>query len=279
MNAPLFVALGPQRYRVERPWGEVPSGPGRVSDVACGLDRKIYVLTRKDAAVDPPGNSVFVLNAEGQCEAAWGAEIVDGHMLGCGSDGTIGVVDRDAHEVVMFDAAGRRVGALGQRHQPGTPFNHPTDVTFARNGDIFVADGYGASVVHRFHGDRRVGAWGTPGDGAGQFTTPHAVCTLHDGRVAVADRENHRVQIFSPEGAWLASWRDHHKPMALATDAAGNLLVTDQIPRLSLLSPSGELLGRCRPVLNGAHGMACGRDGVIYLAEINPSRITRLVPC
>jgi peptidylglycine monooxygenase len=55
-------------------------------------------------------------------------------------------------------------------------------------------------------------------------------------------------------------------------------LITDQIPRLSLVSPEGRLLGRCRPVLNGAHGIACAADGVIYLAEINPSRISRLVP-
>jgi peptidylglycine monooxygenase len=221
----------------------------------------------------------MVLEPNGARQSAWGAEIVDGHMLACGPNGSIWVVDRDAHEVIVFDQAGRRQGSLGQRDQPGAPFNHPTDLAFAPNGDVFVADGYGASCVHRFREQTRIGGWGEPGEADGQFSTPHAVCVMADGRVAVADRENSRVQIFAADGSHLATWRDHHKPMALATDNANNLLVTDQVPRLSLLSPDGVLLGRCRPVLNGAHGVACGPDGCIYLAEINPSRITRMVPC
>jgi peptidylglycine monooxygenase len=273
----LFVALGEARYRIQRPWGDLPSGAGRVSDIAWGANGKLYVLLRRDSFVDPEAPAVIVLNPDGRFEAAWETEIVDGHMLAC-NNGSVWVVDRDAHEIVIFDLAGQRIGGLGHRHRPGAPFNHPSDLAFAPNGDVFVADGYGASTIHHFRGSQRLGGWGEPGDGPGQFTTPHAVWVLDDGRVAVADRENHRVQIFDPDGTFLAAWYDHHKPMALATNRDGNLLITDQVPRLSLLSPSGRLLGRCRPVLNGAHGITCGPDGVIYLAEMNPSRITRLVP-
>jgi peptidylglycine monooxygenase len=42
------------------------------------------------------------------------------------------------------------------------------------------------------------------------------------------------------------------------------------------LSPSGERLGRCRPVLNGAHGISGDAFGNLYLAEPSPSRVTRL---
>lgn len=274
----LFVALGDTRYGVDRPWGDLPDGPARVSDVACAVDGRVYVLLRRDCLVDPRGPSVIVLDPTGRREACWGEEVADGHMLACAPDGMIWVVDRDAHEIIGFDRNGRRQGALGLRHQPGAPFNHPTDLAFASAGDIYVADGYGASRLHRFRGQARVGGWGAPGTGPGQFTTPHAVVVFADGRVAVADRENNRVQIFTPDGGFLAAFTDHQKPMDLALDQAGNLLITDQIPRLSLVSPEGRLLGRCRPVLNGAHGIACAADGVIYLAEINPSRISRLVP-
>ena len=59
----------------------------------------------------------------------------------------------------------------------------------------------------------------------------------------------------------------------------GSFYVTDQVPRLSWFGGDGKLLGRCRPVLNGAHGMwRDAKSGVIYLAEQTPSRITRLVP-
>ena len=43
-------------------------------------------------------------------------------------------------------------------------------------------------------------------------------------------------------------------------------------------APDGALIGRCRPVLNGAHGMWRGPDGRIFLSEQNPSRLTCLVP-
>jgi peptidylglycine monooxygenase len=49
----------------------------------------------------------MVLEPNGARQSAWGAEIVDGHMLACGPNGSIWVVDRDAHEVIVFDQAGR----------------------------------------------------------------------------------------------------------------------------------------------------------------------------
>jgi DNA-binding beta-propeller fold protein YncE len=193
-------------------------------------------------------------------------------MLTVAPDGRVFVVDRDAHEVIIVDPAGRRLGGLGRRHRPGEPFNAPCDVAFGPDGSIYVADGYGNSLVHRFAADGRpLGRWGHPGAGPGEFTTPHAVWVLPDGRVAVADRENHRVQIFAPEGAYLSEIRDLHTPMDVHGEVAGRLYVTDQVPRLSLFAPDGALLGRCRPVLNGAHGMWRDPAGNILLAEGNPS--------
>jgi peptidylglycine monooxygenase len=45
-----------------------------------------------------------------------------------------------------------------------------------------------------------------------------------------------------------------------------------------MLAPDGTLLARCRPVLNGAHGMWGDAEGNLYMAEMNPSRITKLTP-
>jgi peptidylglycine monooxygenase len=196
-------------------------------------------------------------------------------------DGRVFVVDRDAHEVIIFNASGQRLGGLGRRHGPGEPFNSPSDVAFAPDGCIYVADGYGNSRVHRFSADGTpLGGWGRPGTGPGEFSTPHGIWVLEDGRIAVADRENHRVQLFTAEGAHLMDIGDLHKPMDVHGAPEGGLYVTDQIPRLSLFdSATGALIGRCRAVLNGAHGMwRDGTTGILYLAEMNPSRLTRLVP-
>jgi DNA-binding beta-propeller fold protein YncE len=276
---PLFVALGQQYYRVERPWGDIPSGAGKVTDVVCDDRGHVFVLLRADCYVDAALPTVIELAPDGRRLAAWGEDIVDGHMLSIGPDMRIYVVDRDAHEIVVFDKTGRRTGGIGHRHQPNAPFNHPCDVAIAPSGDIYVADGYGASRVHRFNpSGELIATWGEPGDAPGHFTTPHGIWALADGRVAVTDRENNRLQVFSPVGELLAIWPDFYHPMDIFEDAAGRLFVTDQIPRLSMLAPDGTLLARCRPVLNGAHGMWGDRAGNLYLAEMNPSRVSRLTP-
>jgi peptidylglycine monooxygenase len=254
----------------------VPVGQGVPSDVAVAPDGRVLVLLRRDPSVDPVWPAVIVLSPEGKRLGAWGEEVLDGHFLAVHPDGRVFVVDRDMHEVVVFDMDGRRIGGLGTRGVPGAPLNAPCDVAFGPDGSIYVADGYGNSLVHRFDAvGKLLGRWGQPGSGPGEFTTPHSVAVLADGRVAVADRENNRVQVFTADGTWLASWTDHHKPMSLSVDGAGRLWVTDQVPRLSVLSGEGALVGRCRPVLNGAHGMALG-EGVVVLSEQNPPRVTRL---
>ena len=65
--------------------------------------------------------------------------------------------------------------------------------------------------------------------------------------------------------------------MDIYEDSSGMIYVTDQIPRLSMMSPEGELLDRCRPVLNMPHGISGNDQGDLFLAEMNPTRVTKLV--
>ncbi|UFN49572.1 peptidase [Roseomonas sp. OT10] len=276
----LFVRLGPVLYRVERPWGRLPERAGRVTDVAADAAGRVFVLLRTDPYVDAAAPAVAVLSPEGDLLSAWGAEeVADGHMLTVSPDGRVFVVDRDAHEIIIFDRDGRRLGGIGTRHRPEEPFNAPSDVAFGPDGSLYVADGYAATRIHRFAADGTpLGAWGEPGSGEGQFTTPHGIWVLPDGTVAVTDRENDRLQLFTAEGRFLRAFGSIPRAMDVVGDAAGNLYVTDQVPRLSMYDAAGRLLGRARPVLNGAHGMWRTPAGVFYLAEGNPSRLTRLVP-
>ena len=56
--------------------------------------------------------------------------------------------------------------------------------------------------------------WGKKGKGAGEFNLPHAICLDPDGRIYVGDRENDRVQVFDPEGKFLAQWTEGGRPSA-----------------------------------------------------------------
>ena len=271
----LRVAMNGRSYAVERPWGELPDGIELVAISQIAVDSKghVYAFQRGE----PP---VLVFAPDGTFHTAWGAgEVADAHGIFIDARDRVFLVDRDAHEIQIRDREGGRLGTLGERHVPHfqAPFNHPTDVALAADGEIYVADGYGNAAVHRFAADgRHLATWGTPGHGPGEFTTPHAVWVDSRDRVLVADRENDRVQLFDREGTYLDSWGDFYHPMDIAEDDQGNILVSDQIPRLSLLASDGRLIGRARAVWNGAHGVACNARGDIFLAENRPSRITKL---
>lgn len=271
----LTVVMAARRYDVERSWGACPPEIAltALSQLAVDSRGRVYAFQRRD----PP---VVVFEASGQFLMAWGAgSIADAHGIFITADDRVFLVDRDAHQILIFTPEGEQIGSLGARHIPRfqAPFNHPTDVATAADGEIYVSDGYGNSLVHRFSPDgRHLASWGRPGKGPGEFTTPHAVWVDRSDRVLVADRENDRVQLFDREGRYLEEWRDFYHPMDLCEDDQGMILVTDQIPRLSMLSPAGELVGRCRAVWNGAHGVATNAAGDIFLAEIQPNRITKL---
>ena len=51
---------------------------------------------------------------------------------------------------------------------------------------------------------------------AGEFNLLHHIVCDEDGWVYVADRENHRIQVFDGAGTFETAWRDVvHRPCAL----------------------------------------------------------------
>jgi sugar lactone lactonase YvrE len=93
---------------------------------------------------------------------------------------------------------------------------------------MYVSDGYGNARVHRFSKEGELlQSWGEPGDGPGQFNLPHSVWAHTDGRVFVCDRENDRIQIFSPDGEYLSEWTDTRRPTHLVFDSEGRAYVSE----------------------------------------------------
>jgi tripartite motif-containing protein 2/3 len=92
---------------------------------------------------------------------------------------------------------------------------------------------------------------GEEGGGSGEFKSPQGITVLgSSGEVAVADQENHRVQIFDSEGKYKRQFGTVGEeadgqlccPSNLASDAHGNLLVLDHTSRLQVFDPEGKHL-------------------------------------
>jgi peptidylglycine monooxygenase len=272
------IVLGGRRYEIERNWGGMPAevAPGRVSQIAVDKAGRVHALRRAASLVavtSPGGRYLFQYGAD---------KIMDGHGISIDSLDRVWVTDRDAHQVLCFSAAGDLLFALGERHSPRwrLPFNHPTKVAVALDGEIYVADGYGNAQIHRFSaGAIHLESFGSIGRGPEDLMTPHSLIVDRRDRVLVCDRENDCVQVFDRHGRWLARWTTVHGPMDILEQEDGTFLVSDRVPALVSFSADGECLGRSRPSRDGAHGIAADSAGNVYLAEGDPGAITRLCKC
>ena len=274
----IMIGTGDYRYEYRPDWAKLPGGMEFQAPSAVAVDShdNLYVFQRGD----PP---VLVFDRDGNMIAQWTRKDgvpADAHLVYVGPDDGIYLADRDAHQILKYTSEGELVMSLGNRHRAElqAPFNHPADMCVAPpgsplTGEIFVADGYGNSSVHHFSASgNHIGSFGSPGSSAGEFRVPHSVRVSVDGRIYVADRENNRVQIFSPDGEFIEEWTDFKKPMGIHIDTAGIVYVTDQVPRLSILTLDGQLLARGR-TFEQAHNVYTDSAGNIYGADVAHHRI------
>src|SRR5262249_29002225 len=77
-----------------------------------------------------------------------------------------------------------RLGTAGVAGETESTFAGPCDVAIGKGGDIFVADGHVNNRIVKFTKDGKfVKAWGSKGDGPGQFSVPHTIAIDSQGRV------------------------------------------------------------------------------------------------
>ena len=274
---PVTIGMGAFVYEYHGDWAVLPAGNGFQNPSAVAVDSldRVYVFQRQ-------GPPVLVFDREGRMLAQWprrDGELEDAHLIYVGPDDGIYLADRDSHQVLKYTPDGEMLMALGNRHRAAlqAPFNHPSDIAVAPNGEIYVSDGYGNSSVHRFTAEGAyITSFGTPGSGPGQFRVPHSIRVAKDGRVYVCDRENDRVQVFSESGEFLDQWTDFKSPMGIHIDADQVVYVTDQVPRLSILNLEGELLARGRTFEFG-HNVYSDSHGDLYAVDGANQRVQKFV--
>ncbi len=208
-------------YRPVEGWGRLPDGWSYVEATSVAVDAKdnVHVFNRGE-------HPVIVFDREGKFLRSWGEGVFRrAHGITIGPDGTLWLTDDLHHTVRQFTPEGKLLLTLGDPDKPSTlhggkPFNRPTHVALCpKNGDIYVSDGYGNSRVHKYDPKGRLlFSWGEPGTDPGCFNIPHNIATDAEGLVYVADRENHRVQIFDDKGKYLTQLSNLYRPCGLYSD-------------------------------------------------------------
>lgn len=304
------------RYELVPEWEHLPAGMTHrdVPGVAVDSHDRVFLFTRHQPRV-------LVYERDGRFVTSWeNLPFKSCHGLTIGPDDSVYLVDNVGHGVSKYAPSGERLLTIGPEGVPSEtgynpeagdhaartasiqrgagPYNQPTNLAVAPNGDLYITDGYRNARVHQYRSDGTyVRSWGGPGSGPGQFMLPHGIAVAPDGTVLVADRENERIQFFSPDGEYLREWREVQRPTQVRLDREGRVYVSElwwrpgfrsflngpigfeREGRVSVFSPAGELLVR----LGGAeslagieepgrftapHDIAVDSHGDIYVGEV-----------
>jgi hypothetical protein len=300
----MILGSGEHRYRAVEGWAKLPPSWEFGDVAAVGIDRKdrVYVFNRGE-------HPMVVFDREGNFLKSWGEGIFTRpHGIHMAPDETIYCTDDGDHTVRQLTLEGKVRQVIGIPGKPapfmsGEPFRRCTHTALSPKGEIYVSDGYGNARIHKYSPDgKQLMSWGEPGADPGQFNCPHNISCDADGWVYVADRENHRVQVFDGNGKFEAQWHNMHRPSGLYMPPGRcqhcyigeigpylnfNRGTPHLGPRLSIYTHEGELLTRLgtEPAAGtgpgqflSPHGIAVDSHGDIYVGEVAVTAWPSLFP-
>ena len=262
-----------------------------------------------------PGEPVvIVLNSEGKQIRAFETPVVENHGLFIGVDNgneylwivdngkKAGVESLHPPQVLKCTLDGAVRQSLEKddfEYEEGMAFS-PTSCFFdSESGELWVADGYGSSLVTVFDSDYRVRMTLDGSDGLGRFSCPHGIWLDRRGPeklVYIADRTNNRVQVYDTSGVFRKGL-DSGLNTPSAFCSFGEILVIAELEaRLVFLDGRDHLIGtvgdaphnvaregwpnttangvRQSPLgilkhgeFNSPHGITCDEEGSIYITE------------
>jgi DNA-binding beta-propeller fold protein YncE len=259
------VNTGANPYRVIRDWAQltIEKRPwGGSNGVAVARDgRSVWAVERCSPGTAPgcvgtKANPVHLFDESGKEVRSFGGGMFAWpHGIHVDRDGNVWVADARATTpdeiaklpgetakgsvVVKFSPEGKvlmTIGKPGVKGNPPEALTEPTDVlTDPSNGDVYIAESHtnvnDPNLVGRISVFDRNGKFlrtiGRTGTGPGEFRTPHALEFDSRGRLIVADRHNHRIQILDKSGKYIGQYREFSRASGLAIDASDTIYVAD----------------------------------------------------
>ncbi|CAN5474091.1 peptidyl-alpha-hydroxyglycine alpha-amidating lyase family protein [soil metagenome] len=270
---------GKYTYEVEEGWAKLPSGWqfGWIPAVGCDSKDNVYVYSRSE-------HPLVIFDREGNFLDVWGEDVLlDAHGIFIDKDDNVFCTERNTHCVHKFDRNGKLLMTLGTPGipgvHPGDPFNLPTDLVVAPNGDLYISDGYGNARVHHYSADGSLlHSWGEPGSGPGQFDLSHCVRIDRQNRLWVCDRNNRRIQMFDLAGNYLSEWGDLAHPDQIYFDPNADVVYIAELDQqVSIYTLDHQLLtqwgGGVKSPKPGEflacpHGIWADSRGDLYVSEV-----------
>lgn len=306
---------GDHVYEVQHDWCEPPAGIRWGNTHAVQVDSQGFVYIFHDVHRESESDhALLVFDPEGRFVRSWGGQFAGGahgmQLRREGGDEVLYLTDIRRSIVQKTDLDGNVLLTLGyptespayQRDdERRAAYWKPTNVAVASNGDVYVADGYGAShvVVFDKNGRYKNTFGGGRTDKAGDLYCPHGIAI--DGRsgreeVLIADRMNRRLQYFDLQGDHLRFVDGVDLPCHFDFLADGTLLIPDLARRVTLMDSGNQVLTHLGEGLDDweqrremardqfppgkfvcPHGACFDADGNIFVVEwVEIGRVTKL---
>ena len=277
------VRAAESHYQLVENWAQFPPEVtkwGAATGVDVDAHDNVYVLHRNESM------PIMVFDRQGKFLRAWGQGMFKTtHFLRVDRSGYVWVTDRGNMQAFKFNSGGKLLMTLGKKGVTGDntsqdTFNGMADLTVAKNGDIFIADGEGPNTrVAKFSkAGKFIKWWGGKGTDSGRFNVPHSIAIDSKGRVYVADRSNNRIQIFDQAGKFLNQWTNFGTPWGLFIKD-DLIYVVDGTENNCLLIAStrdGKVLEKIEGLSN-ATAVTVDSTGAIYVGEVNGTNVKKFV--
>lgn len=261
---------GKASYTLDENWGKLPTGMNYGFGCALVVDGKdrIWVTSRS------PNACVVIFDSAGKILETWTKDIQDkigydpnqytatAHGLYWSKEGdheylywTENVAapkgkPKLGARVYKTDLTGKilyQIGNVDKESETSQKFDftNPTDVAVAANGDIYIVDGYGSQLVHRFDKNfKLIKTIGGRGKENGKFNVCHGVwiSTLKkEPEVYIADRHNDRVQVFTPDLEFKRIVGNVRNPCCFYQHN-GQLFIPDLAARVTILDEHDKVV-------------------------------------
>ena len=232
---------------------------------------------------DTKNHRIQVFDATGKPLRAFGTKGAGDGQLNepCGvaidPQGDVWVADTWNLRIAHFSPEGAWRGAFVDLEKP---FFGPRAVAVSR-GFLYVADTGNKRIVRFDHDGRKVGEWGSNGNGPGQFVEPVGLAVDASGTLYVADTGNHRIQVFDAEGKFqrqfpVFGWKDFYTEPYIALGPAGSLFVSDSASgRVAVYDLQGNFKRAWKPTepFKSPTGIAVDAFGTVTISDRGMDRL------
>lgn len=259
---PIILGTGEHSYECLHDWGDLPNALAWGNTHGVAEDSKGNIYIKHTVHVSSSiADAIVVFDPDGRFIRSWGPEYkggAHGLHLSREKDGEfLYLCDQGRGVVDKTTLDGQKVWSKACPMESGLYTGqgeyHATNVAVVpfggggpREGEFYVADGYGKSWIHHYSATGEyVRSWGGKGKDRGQLDCPHGLMIDTRGpemMVVVADRANHRLQYFTLDGIHVKFVTDELRLPCHFDQRGGVLLVPDLQARVTLLDKDNRLL-------------------------------------